>query len=91
VGDNVKPMPHLMRMFKEYVAEKVDKDDDLPTIDYYDFGKKWLALFNYGAHEDHSRIPLMDWVSEVAGNPYRAVRIIKWEDGGYREVGRVPP
>lgn len=91
VGDNVKPMPHLMRMFKTYVEEKVDNDNDLPTIDYHEFGKKWLALFNYGAHEDHSRIPLMDWVSEVAGNPYKAVRIIRWEGNGYVEVGRVPP
>ncbi len=90
VGNTVKPQPHLMRMFKTYVAKEVDNKTDIPMIDFAEFGKKWLALFNYGAHEDHSQIPLMDWVSEVAGNPYREVRLMRWIDGVHTEVARIP-
>lgn len=86
VGDTVKPPSHLMRIFGSYVEKEVINPQNLPWIDYYVFGKRWLALFNYGAHEDHTQIPLMDWVSEVAGSPYKEVRLIK--DG--EEVGRIP-
>lgn len=91
VGDTVKPPPHLLRIFKTYVEKNVDNPQDLPEIDYHEFGKRWLALFNYAAHEDHTSIPLMDWISEIAGNPYRAVKIMKHVDGIYTEVARVPP
>lgn len=86
VGDTVKPPPHLMRIFGAYVEKEVLNPQNLPTIDYHEFGRRWLALFNYAAHEDHTQIPLMDWVSEVAGSPYKEVIIVK---DGY-EVARVP-
>lgn len=81
-----KPPPHLMRLFTNYV--KADENHEfLPEIDYHEFGRRWLALFNYGAHPDHTQIPIMDWVDEVAGKPYRAVKLIK--DGV--QIALIPP
>lgn len=89
VGDTVKPKPHLMRMFKIYTEKEIENPPDLPTIDFEEFGKNWLPLFNYGAHENQ-QIPVMDWVEQVSGNPYREVRLMRWVDGVYTEVARIP-
>lgn len=91
VGDTVKPPTHLMRIFTNYVDTAVLNPTDLPEISFEDFGRNWLALFNYGAHVDHSQIPIMDWVEQVAGSPYREVRIMRYVNGDYTEVARVPP
>ena len=91
VADTAKPPPHLMRLFGNYVEKEVLNPTDLPEISVADFGHKWLALFNYGAHEDHKAIPVMDWVQEVAGSPYREVKLMGEVDGGYGEVARIPP
>lgn len=90
VGNTVKPPPHLLRMFSTYVENEVLNPTNLPQVDFDEFGRKWLPLFNYGAHEDHSRIPLMDWVSEVSGSPYREVRLMQHRGGVYVEVARIP-
>lgn len=91
IADTAKPPPHLMRLFNKYVQDEVINPVNLPEISAEEFGRKWLALFNYGAHENQSEIPLMDWVQEVAGSPYREVRLMHYVDGVYREVARIPP
>ena len=90
VGNTVKPPPHLLRMFAAYVEKEVTNPVNLPQVDFDEFGRRWLPLFNYGAHEDHSQIPLMDWVAEVAGSPYREVSLMRYVDGSYVEVARIP-
>lgn len=91
VADTAKPQPHLMRLFTGYVDKNVINPTDLPEISVEEFGRKWLALFNYGAHENHSEIPIMDWVEQVAGSPYREVRLMHYVNGVYSEVARIPP
>lgn len=91
VADTAKPPPHLMRLFDTYVEHNVLNPTDLPEISVEEFGRKWLALFNYGAHQDHSAIPIMDWVQEVSGSPYREVKLMGTVNGIYTEVARIPP
>ena len=91
VADTAKPPPHLMRLFGSYVEHNVINPTDLPEISVEEFGRKWLALFNYGAHEDHQSIPFMDWVQEISGSPYREVKLMGTVDGLYTEVARIPP
>ena len=90
VADTAKPMPHLMRLFNGYVRDNVLDPKDLPEVDFQEFGQRWLPLFNYGAFDDQSDIPIMDWVDEVAGSPYKEVRIMRYVDGMRVEVARVP-
>ena len=91
VADTAKPPPHLMRLFGSYVEHNVINPTDLPEITVEEFGRKWLALFNYGAHQDHQSIPVMDWVQEVSGSPYREVKLMGTVNGIYTEVARIPP
>ncbi len=91
VADTAKPPPHLMRLFGSYVEHNVINPTDLPEITVEEFGRKWLALFNYGAHQDHQAIPIMDWVQEVSGSPYREVKLMGNVGGVYTEVARIPP
>ena len=91
VADTAKPPPHLMRLFGSYVEHNVINPTDLPEISVEEFGRKWLALFNYGAHQDHQAIPIMDWVQEVSGSPYREVKLMGNVGGVYTEVARIPP
>lgn len=91
VADTAKPPPHLMRLFGSYVEHNVINPTDLPEITVEEFGRKWLALFNYGAHQDHQSIPVMDWVQEVSGSPYREVKLMGTVNGVYTEVARIPP
>lgn len=89
----VRPDTGRMKLFHDYVRD-VDNGRYEPLIDYYEFGTKWLALFNYPEaftpdelRPDVYRSPLNDWVNEVAGSPYTGVKIIK--DGMH--VATVPP
>ena len=91
VADTAKPPPHLMRLFGSYVEHNVINPTDLPEITVEEFGRKWLALFNYGAHQDHQSIPVMDWVQEISGSPYREVKLMGTVNGVYTEVARIPP
>lgn len=85
IKDSAKPSKALMTIFQKFVDE-VD-EEQMQTIDYYDFGRNWLSLFNYGAHKDQSQIPIMDWVSQVSRSPYLGVKILR----GTEVVGIVPP
>lgn len=90
MSPTMKPPPHLLRIFKTYLKNE-EENPQCEQIDFEEFGTKWLALFNYGAHEDHSEIPIMDWVEQVSKNPYRPVRLMRYVDGEYRCVALIPP
>lgn len=91
IADTAKPPPHLMRLFGNYVEHNVINPTDLPEISVEEFGSKWLSLFNYGAHENQAEIPIMLWAQEVAGSPYREVKLMGTVNGVYTEVARIPP
>lgn len=90
LNDSLKPAPHLLKIFKQY-NENDQKNPQCEEIDFEEFGNKWLALFNYGAHEDHSSIPVMDWVEQVSKSPYRPVKLMKYVDGVRTQVALIPP
>lgn len=62
---------HTVRLLKESPTLY-----DRPTVDYYEFRNKWLALFN--ANSNQGLAPLGEWIKEVAwGNPFMPVDVIK--------------
>lgn len=86
----MRPPKHLMHLFDGYLKNE-EMNPNYSEIDFHDFGKNWLPLFNYGAHEDHANIPIMDWVEQVSKNPYRSVRLMQWVDGVYTCIALIPP
>lgn len=91
MSPKLKPPPHLLRIFNNYLKNEEENPSTCAQIDFAEFGQHWLPLFNYGAHKNHSEIPLMDWVEQVAINPYRPVRLMRWVDGQYVCVAMIPP
>ena len=91
MSPKLKPPPHLLRIFNTYLKNEEENPSMCEQIDFAEFGQHWLALFNYGAHEDHREIPIMDWVEQVAKNPYRPVRLMRWVNGEYVCVAMIPP
>lgn len=84
------PPPEFLDMCKEFL-KKNEEDPDCEWIDYHDFGKKWLPLFNYNSHKDLSQIPIFHWVQEVAKSPYRPVKLMRYVDGEYKQIALIPP
>ena len=89
--NKLKPPPHLLRIFNNYLEAEQVNPSMANEIDFDEFGSKWLALFNYGAHKDQSQIPIMDWVEQVSGSPYRSVKLMRWINGQYVQVALIPP
>ncbi len=91
MSPKLKPPPHLLHIFNTYLKNEEINPSVCEQIDFVEFGQRWLPLFNYGAHEDHREIPIMDWVREVSLNPYRPVRLMKHVDGDYVCIAMIPP
>lgn len=92
IDPRIRPNMGKMKLFHDYVRD-IDNGRYNPSIDFYEFGSRWLSLFNYNDEfvpNDREplkyRSPVMDWV-QVAGNPYTPVNLIK--DGV--KIAEIPP
>lgn len=90
VSEDLLPPPEFISMCKDFLKRQ-DENPECEMIDYHEFGKTWLPLFNYDSHEDLQNIPIMDWVHNVSKSPYRPVKLMKYVDGQYRQIALIPP